>query len=111
VNANRNLDNKINVTIVSPFHRDRKEKSVNSENRPLYADAIYYSFAGQNCVWWATIMLKQSGISVPGSTYDKIKAFNHGIGEASKVISGARSASQQDLVPEIIGPNLTDFCL
>jgi hypothetical protein len=42
VNANRNLNDKIDVTIVSPFHRDRKEKSVNSENRPLYVIIVWF---------------------------------------------------------------------
>lgn len=55
-------------------------------------NGVYYSLKEQNCVWWATIMLKQSGITVPTSVYTSAADFNHGIGAASQVISGTRSA-------------------
>jgi hypothetical protein len=58
------------------------------------SDSVYYSLKGQNCVWWSTIMLKQSGIYVRPDVYDAIKDFNHGIGYASQVVSGARNAAE-----------------
>jgi len=59
------------------------------------SDGVYYTLYGQNCVWWCTIMLRQSGIKVRPDVYDKIRDFNWGKGYASQVVSGARSAAQE----------------
>jgi hypothetical protein len=57
-------------------------------------DGVYYSLTSQNCVWWATIMLIQSGIPVPSGVFMTILLDNWGGGAASDVISGERSAYQ-----------------
>jgi hypothetical protein len=54
-------------------------------------DAVYYSTFDQNCVWWATIMLKQSQISVNPIVYQAIEEFNEGASAATQVIEGTRS--------------------
>jgi hypothetical protein len=43
-------------------------------------NGVYYSLTEQNCFWWATIMLKQSGIPVSDKVYECIKD-DMGIGE------------------------------
>ncbi len=58
---------------------------------PAPANGVFYSLYGQNCVWWDTVMLKNSGINVPQSVYTEISQYNHGVGYASYVISGERS--------------------
>jgi RHS repeat-associated protein len=61
--------------------------------------AVYYSLGEQNCVWWATIMLKQSGISVPPTAYYAIADYNNNIGAATDVVYGKRSASTLNTLP------------
>lgn len=61
-------------------------------------EGVYYSLFEQNCVWWAAIMLKQSGISVPQHVYNAIARVNMGQGAASRVINGQRSAYQVNRV-------------
>lgn len=60
---------------------------------PAPANGVYYSFTEQNCVWWATVQLKLSGINVPQSVYNHILFNNGTIGAAADVIAGTRSAS------------------
>jgi hypothetical protein len=62
--------------------------------------AIYYSFVDQNCVWWATIMLKQSGITVDPNVYNFIQTYELGAGAAPAVISGQRSANEENTVTQ-----------
>jgi RHS repeat-associated protein len=57
-------------------------------------EGVYYSLTGQNCVWWCTIMLIQSGIPVSTGVFFTILNDNWGGGAASDVISGQRSAYQ-----------------
>ncbi|MCF6177305.1 MAG: hypothetical protein L3J71_16235 [Victivallaceae bacterium] len=57
---------------------------------PLHG-GIYYSLFEQNCVWWATIMLLQNGISIPKDTEKVISKFNGGFGAANEVLSMKRS--------------------
>jgi len=52
---------------------------------------VFYSLYGQNCVWWSTVMLMDSGINVPDPVYWQIQQYNHGIGYAQYVIAGLRS--------------------
>ncbi len=56
-------------------------------------DAVYYSLLEQNCVWWATIMLKQSKIDVPATVDRAIETFEGGTTGGAAVIKGDRSAS------------------
>jgi len=59
---------------------------------PAKENGVYYSLMGQNCVWWATIMLMQNGITIPQNVADTISSYNGGHGAAASVISGQRSA-------------------
>ena len=59
---------------------------------PAPPGGVYYSVRGQNCVWWATIMLKQSNIQVNPAVYKAILNYNWGFGAANQVIKGWRSA-------------------
>jgi hypothetical protein len=81
--------------------RDPKGNEIgNSGHRQApYFGSIYYSLGEQNCVWWAAIMLKQSGISVNSGVFDKIAAYNGSIGGASQVLNGTRSAFLQNKMP------------
>ena len=79
---------------------------------PAPANGVYYSLTGQNCVWWATIMLNQSGIRVPQSVYDYIWLYNGGIGAARPVIGGQRSAYECGRTPTNpfgIVPTVNDY--
>jgi hypothetical protein len=59
---------------------------------PAKENGVYYSLMEQNCVWWATIMLKQNGITIPQNAANAISSYNDGKGAAGAVISGQRSA-------------------
>jgi hypothetical protein len=69
-------------------------------HKPAPPDGVYYSLRGQNCVWWATIMVMQSGIQLqnPTAFNNAVSYFNTGGGGgyAGQVISGARSAFEAD---------------
>jgi hypothetical protein len=65
--------------------------TIGNPHVPAPAGGVFYSLRGQNCVWWSTVMLMDSGIHVPTSVYTEINQYNHGVGYASDVISGARS--------------------
>jgi hypothetical protein len=52
-------------------------------------------------------MLMQSGINVRPDVYDAIRNYNHGIGYASQIISGARSPYDVGCVS--VGFNLSGF--
>jgi hypothetical protein len=69
---------------------DTKNK-IGSPHIPAPQNGVYYSVREQNCVWWATIMLKQSNIKVDPGVYSQISRYEQGVGAASQVISGARS--------------------
>ncbi len=71
-------------------------------------DGIYYSLFEQNCLWWATIMLKQSGIPVSAALYAEIASYNQGGGAAGDVIAGRRSASVAHRLPSPRFPVITD---
>ncbi len=60
---------------------------------PAPANGVYYSWSEQNCVWWATVQLKLSGIAVPQSVYNHIYVYNGTFGAADQVIAGTRSAT------------------
>ena len=62
------------------------------DHKPAPSGGVYYSVYGQNCVWWATIMLKQSNIQVNPAVYKAILNYNWGGGSANHVIMGWRSA-------------------
>ena len=70
-------------------------------------NGVSYSVAEQNCVWWCTIMLKQSGIPVPPSVYSAIGAYNAGEGGGPQVVNGQRSANEVDDVTDDWYRNLT----
>ena len=82
---------------------------------------VYYSLREQNCVWWATIMLKQSNINVPVGVYAAAASFNHGVGAASLVVCGQRSATDvrtlrgipygQFRMPVVLNIDLSSFGL
>ncbi len=79
---------------------------------PAPANGVYYSLTGQNCVWWATIMLKQSGIRVLPGVYDAISHYEHGIGAGPQVISGQRSPYECGRTPTNpfgIVPTVNDY--
>jgi hypothetical protein len=93
-----------------------------SEHREPPENSVYYSVMEENCVWWATIMLEQSKISVPQSVYNAIKAYNGGYGAAAQVINGTRSATTANTInplaaevmsaiqiPEAVGTSFTGF--
>jgi hypothetical protein len=46
----------------------------------------YYSVDGQNCIWWVTTMLMQSGIKVPLNVYTEIDNYNRGYGDDHQMI-------------------------
>ena len=62
------------------------------DHKPAPPGGVYYSVYGQNCVWWATIMLKQSNIQVNPAVYKAIFNYELGGGSANHVIMGWRSA-------------------
>jgi RHS repeat-associated protein len=81
------------------------------------SDGVYYSVRGQNCVWWATIMIKQSGIPLQNPTaFDNaISTYNTGGGGgyAGQVISGARTAYTEETmngIPAIINQLIRSCC-
>jgi hypothetical protein len=63
------------------------------QHRPAPENGVYYSLTEQNCVWWATIMLMQNHITLPQNVSQAILGYNKGVGAASAVISGNRSAN------------------
>jgi RHS repeat-associated protein len=72
-------------------------------------DAVYYSTFGQNCVWWATVMLKQSNISVYPLVYQAIEEYNDGVSAATQVILGSRSCYKANRVtpmPKLFIPDI-----
>ena len=62
-------------------------------HKPAKDDGAYYSMGEQNCVWWAAIMLKQSGVQLPADVTSAIQKFNGGRGDAKDVLSGQRKAT------------------
>jgi hypothetical protein len=79
---------------------------------PAPENGIYYSLTGQNCVWWVTIMLMQSGISVPPEVYDAIEHYEGGVGAGPEVISGQRSPYECGRTPTNpfgIVPTVNDY--
>ena len=70
---------------------------IGNPHRPAPSGGVYYSLGGQNCVWWATIMLMQSNIKVPQSVYTAISRFNHGIGNADVEIEFGLSDGAYDV--------------
>jgi hypothetical protein len=73
--------------------RDPGGNTIGSEESiPAPMGGVYYSLQGQNCVWWATIMLKQSGVEVPWYVYAAAGSFNSGQGFASQVVAKNRDA-------------------
>jgi len=76
-----------------PDPNDPKGNEIGDPHKAAPPGGVFYSLYGQNCVWWATATLKDSGINVPSSVYNAIRSYNHGIGYAQYVISGARSAN------------------
>jgi hypothetical protein len=87
---------------------------IGSPHVPPQSNCVFYSLRGQNCVWWSTIMLQQSGINVNPIDYQILKDFNHGIGNASEVIAGTRSAYEARRVIPVtldLGVQLPDLGL
>ena len=76
-----------------PDPNDPKRNTIGSqEHTPAPSSGgVFYSLYGQNCVWWSTCMLMDSGINVPDPVYWQIQQYNHGIGYAQYVIAGLRS--------------------
>ncbi len=66
---------------------------VGHPHRAATGDPVYYSLMEQNCVWWAAIMLKQSGVAIPQKAMDSLTEYNLTGGAADRVISGQRKAT------------------
>jgi hypothetical protein len=66
-------------------------------------NGIYYSLMGQNCVWWATVMLMQNGFNpLPANVSNAILKYNGGDGYANDVVQGRRSPSKQLKMDDVL---------
>jgi hypothetical protein len=60
------------------------------------ANGIGYSLLSQNCVWWATAMLYQSGMSLPPGLAATIASYNQSNGAGPAIVLGGRNPNEPD---------------
>lgn len=78
-NASMKPGYEIGKNVIGTITPDSQNEIGAGLHMPAPAGGVYYSFTEQNCVWWATVQLKSSGIAVPQSVYDHILIYNGSI--------------------------------